>query len=316
MLASLADRPVDDDGWLFEPKYDGIRLIGARDADTAAVWTRNGVDRSHSYPELVDALLDQASTRFVVDGEVVAFDGQRTSFQRLQQRSGIDDPERARHSGIAVYYYLFDLLHVDGHDLESVPLHRRKAALADVIDHHDPLRYSEHRATDGREYLEQACAMGWEGLIAKQADSRYVHGRSRSWVKLKCVRRQEVVIGGYTDPKGSRTALGSLLVGVHDGNELVYAGRVGTGFDEDRLIELQELLGRLRRPTSPFHRGNPAPGPVHWVAPELVCEVGFSEWTGAGRLRHPRFLGLRRDKDPREVVRDVPVPPARRGDAG
>jgi DNA ligase D-like protein (predicted ligase) len=308
MLATLVDEPVDGEEWIFERKFDGVRLIAVRDADSAALWSRNEIDRSGGFPELVEALLAQPCDRFVVDGEVVAFEGSRTSFSRLQQRSGLNDPVRARASGIAVHYYLFDLMHLGGDDLEGEPLRHRKSLLRDVIRFEDPLRFSAHRNATGSEYFEQACARGWEGLIAKRADSTYSHSRSRDWLKLKCVGRQEFVIAGFTDPQGSRVGFGALLLGHHDDGDLVYAGRVGTGFDDETLADLGDTLGSRVRTTSPFDRGDPDGDGVHWVTPDLVCEVGFTEWTSAGRLRHPRFLGLRRDKDAAEVVRERPAP--------
>jgi bifunctional non-homologous end joining protein LigD len=308
MLATLVDEPVDGEEWIFERKFDGVRLIAVRDGDTAAVWSRNGIDRSGGFPELVEVLLAQSCDRFVADGEVVAFDGSNTSFERLQHRSGLNDPDAARATGIAVHYYLFDLLHLGDDDLEDEPLRHRKTLLRDALHFDDPLRFSAHRNACGTEYHEQACSKGWEGVIAKRADSRYVHNRSRDWLKLKCVGRQELVIGGFTDPRGSRVGLGALLVGYHDDGDFVYAGRIGTGFDDETLHELRATLDSRERVTSPFDRGDPDDDDgVHWVTPDLVCAVGFTEWTRAGRLRHPRFLGLRRDKDAADVVREQPT---------
>lgn len=307
MLATLVDEAVDGEEWIFERKFDGVRLIAVRDGDSATLWSRNEIDRSGGFPELVDALLAQPCDRFVVDGEVVAFEGSVTSFERLQQRSGLNDPDEARATGIAVYFYLFDLLYLGEDDLEDEPLRHRKSLLRDVLHFEDPLRFSAHRNANGREYLDDACSRGWEGLIAKRADSTYSHSRSRDWLKLKCVGRQELVIGGFTDPQGSRVGFGALLVGYHDDGDFVYAGRIGTGFDDDTLTELRDTLGSRERATSPFDRGDPGGDGVHWVTPDLVCAVGFTEWTSAGRLRHPRFLGLRRDKDAAEVVREQPT---------
>lgn len=306
MLATLVDRPVTGDDWFFERKYDGIRLLALRDGDRTRLRSRNGVDNTSTYPEVVDALAAQPCTRFVVDGEVVAFDGDVTSFSRLQGRSGLHDPRRARASGIEVFFYVFDVLHLDGVDLTRRPLRERTSRLEEALEWEDPLRVSSHRRGDGRALLDEACRKGWEGLIAKRAESTYRGGRSRSWLKLKCVARQELVIGGYTDPKGSRHGFGSLLLGYHDEDgRLRYAGRVGTGFDERSLSDLSARLARIGRSTSPFSDA-PSGRDVHWVTPELVGEVGFTEWTEAGRLRHPRFVGLRHDKDARDVVRESP----------
>lgn len=312
-LATLVDEPVDGPEWLFERKLDGIRVEVVRDGDRVSLCSRNRIDRSSTYPELVDAILGQTPRRVVADGEVVAFDGDVTSFSRLQQRSGLTDPVEARASGIAVYLYLFDLMYVDGDDLTDLPLRERKSMLRDVIDFDDPLRWCPHRNAEGSAYLDDACRRGWEGLIAKRADRPYRSGRGRDWLKLKCVARQELVIGGFTEPKGERNGIGALIVGYHaetdggDGGGLVHAGRVGTGFDTETRDELRRLLDRRERSTSPFDEAPDGEG-VHWVTPDLVCEVGFTEWTNAGKLRHPRYLGLRDDKDAADVVRETPEP--------
>jgi bifunctional non-homologous end joining protein LigD len=306
MLATLVDGAVEGDEWIFERKLDGIRLIALRDGDRVRLMTRNRKDHAARYPELVEALRAQPHRRFVVDGEVVAFDGAITSFSRLQGRSGLTDPRQVQASGIAVYLYLFDLLHLDGEDLVRRPLRQRKSLLREAFHFDDPLRFCAHRNAHGPSYLAEACAAGWEGLIAKRADSPYRSSRHRDWLKLKCVTRQEFVIGGYTDPRGSRARFGALLLGHHHDGDLVYAGRVGTGFDEQTLDRLGDALEARRRDTPPF--ADPPLVEAHWVHPELVCEVGFTEWTTAGLLRHPRYLGLREDKDPSEVRREVPAP--------
>lgn len=295
-LATLVDDPVDGEEWIFEPKLDGIRLIVVRDGDRVRLWSRNEKNRTEQYPEIADALLAQPCERFVVDGEVVAFDGSVTSFSRLQTGQG------------RRYLYLFDAIRLGDDDLRSLPLRERKSRLRSTIDFDDPIRFCTHRNGGdgvGPRFLEEACRMGWEGLIAKRADGPYRSGRSRDWLKLKCVAQQEFVIGGYTDPRGSRTGLGALLVGYHDDGVLRFAGRVGTGFDDKTLRQLSSMLADRERETSPFDDA-PAAKDVHWVTPDLVCQVGFTEWTTAGRLRHPRYLGLRDDKDPGDVVRETP----------
>ena len=244
----------------------------------------------------------------MVDGEIVAFDGARTSFAALQPRIHLANRERARRTGVEVFYYLFDLLHLDGHSTRSLPLRERKSLLGELFGWEDPLRYTDDRSGDGVTYFEQACADGWEGLIAKRADARYPSGRSRDWLKLKCEQGQELVIGGWTDPRGSRVGFGALLLGYYDeGGDLVYAGKVGTGFDTALLHALHDRLNALARPVPPFRDHPMLPRKdVHWAEPELVCAVQFSEWTRDGQLRHPRFEGLRTDKSPREVVRERP----------
>jgi bifunctional non-homologous end joining protein LigD len=308
-LATLVDEPVEGEHWIFERKLDGIRLIVVRDGESVRLWTRNQLDRASTYPELCDALLSLPTDRFVADAEVVAFEGSTTSFARLQQRSGLTDPDEARGSGVAVRLYLFDLLHLDGRDLRELPLRERKSILHDAIDFDDPIRFCRHRNGGGSELLDDACRRGWEGLIAKRADRPYRSGRSRDWLKLKCVARQEFVIGGFTEPKGSRNGIGAILIGVHDpsAGTLRYAGRVGTGFDSDERDRLRSVLERRTRSTAPFDEPPTGGGDVHWVTPDLVCEVGFTEWTSHGKLRHPRYVGMRHDKDANEVVRERAV---------
>jgi DNA ligase D-like protein (predicted ligase) len=305
MLATLTDERFSSSDWLYERKLDGERCLVFRDGRSARLLSRNRKRLDDSYPELVDALEAQPDARFVADGEIVAFEGSTTSFARLQDRMRIDDPERARQSGVKVYYYLFDLLHLDGYDLTGLPLRRRKALLRRLLDFEQPLRFTVHRNGEGEAYYRQACKKGWEGIIAKRADAGYAHSRSRDWLKFKCVHEQELVIGGYTDPKGSRTGFGALLLGYYEDGELRYAGRVGTGFDERTLDELGGRLADIARDDCPFAEQDEAGGRgVHWTRPRLVAQIGFTEWTEDGRLRHPRFLGLRRDKRPREVRRE------------
>lgn len=306
MLAVLSSRRDFGEGWIFERKLDGVRVLAAYDPDQGVrLESRSGRPLNGTYPELVAALEQQTGLPFTLDGEVVALDRGRTDFGLLQQRMGLTNPVAALATGVAVTYYLFDLLALDGHDTTGLPLRDRKALLRKAIDFHGPLRYTTHRNHGGPELLADACARGWEGLIAKRADSRYTHGRSDAWLKLKCVGGQEFVIGGFTEPAGSRTGLGALLVGYYEGSALRYAGKVGTGFDMRTLAKLRGDLDELRTERSPFT------DPVEerralWVKPVLVAQIGFGEWTRAGRLRHPKFLGLRDDKRPEDVVRERP----------
>jgi bifunctional non-homologous end joining protein LigD len=304
-LATLTDKRFSDPQWIFERKFDGMRCLAFRDGDQIQLLSRNRKPLNGTYPELVDALAAQRTARFVVDGEVVAFEGRRTSFARLQGRLGITDPEVARASRIRVYYYVFDLLHLDGNRTTEVPLRWRKRLLRDAISFDDPLRNTTHRVGDGLAAYQAACKRGDEGVIAKLADSTYDSGRSRNWLKFKCVRDQEFVVGGYTRPQGSRIALGALLLGYHDGRDLVYAGKVGTGFDEATLQSLHQRLSPIEQDAPPFTRGLVRENGARWVRPELVAQIGFTEWTRDGKLRHPRYQGLRTDKDPGDVVRET-----------
>ncbi|PRX45371.1 DNA ligase D [Prauserella shujinwangii] len=307
MLATLTDRYFSDENWLFERKLDGVRCVCERGrGQRPRLWSRNHNPMDRTYPEIVDALAAQGGDDFVADGEIVAFDGSQTSFARLQPRIQLSDPARARATGVRVYYYLFDLLSFGGTEATSLPLRQRKDLLRRAFDFADPLRLSTHRNAEGERFLEHACERGWEGLIAKRADAPYTSGRSRDWLKFKCVREQEFVVAGFTDPPGSRAGFRALLLGYHDDHDdgrLRYAGKVGAGYDQTTLRVLRERLDRLERRTSPFRERVREPG-THWVEPELVVQVRFSEWTGDGKLRHPRFRGLRDDKPAADVVRE------------
>ncbi len=317
-LATLTSDTFSSAGWLFERKLDGMRVLAERSGDGIRLRSRSGADAGTSFPEVAEALESQHTPDFVVDGEVVAFDGDRTSFERLQPRMLVSSPDRSRRSGVEVFYYLFDLLHLDGRSTRSLPLRARKDLLQDLFDWQDPLRFTTHRDTAGEAYFDEACRSGWEGVIAKRADAQYRSGRTRDWLKLKCEQGQELVIGGWTDPQGAREGFGALLLGYFDGDgALVYAGKVGTGFDHSMLRSLgQRLRGLLRADTAydvaTLPRGGSWQTGVHWVVPELIAEVRFTEWTRDGQLRHPRFLGLREDKSARDVVREAPRPSAMR----
>ncbi|MEW2502395.1 MULTISPECIES: non-homologous end-joining DNA ligase [unclassified Amycolatopsis] len=304
-LATLTDRRFSDAGWMFERKLDGVRAICVRDGGTPTLYSRNHKVMDNAYPELVEALDRQGGPRFVADGEIVAFDGDNTSFAALQPRIHLTDPARARATGVRVYYYLFDLLHFDGHDATPLPLRERKALLKDAFEFADPLRLSAHRDADGEKFFEEACRRGWEGVIAKRADAPYHSGRSADWLKFKCAQGQELVVAGFTDPQGARHGFGALLLGYYEGDELRYAGKVGTGFGEKLLASLHDQLTKRETTRSPFADAVREQA-THWVRPELVAQIGFSEWTRDGRLRHPRFLGLRDDKKPADVVREKP----------
>jgi bifunctional non-homologous end joining protein LigD len=308
MLATLTHDPFTDPDWIFERKLDGERCIAIRHGHALRLLSRNGQSLVDTYPELAEALAAQDCDDFVLDGEVVAFDGPRTSFRRLQQRMQADPDAVEAESGVAVFLYLFDVPFLLGHDCRKLPQRARKELLRRALDFTDPLRFTAHRNGHGRELLEEACGKGWEGLIAKRADAPYVNGRSREWLKLKCEHRQELVIGGFTEPRGSRHGFGALVLGYYEGDALVCAGKVGTGFDRETLDALRAELDGLEREEPPFERGElPGNGP-HWVKPELVAEVAFTEWTRDGRLRHPRFIGLRRDKPAEEVIREESRP--------
>jgi bifunctional non-homologous end joining protein LigD len=297
MKAVLTDEPFDDPAWIFERKLDGIRCLAHRDdGGPVRLLSRTDRDMTGQFPELAEALEAQTCKDFVIDGEVVAFQDGITSFSRLQRRG------RER---VSVFLYVFDLMRHEGSDVRDLPLRERKALLRRALRFEGPLRLSTHRNEHGTELFREACRQGLEGLIAKRADSRYLSGgRSRDWLKLKCHAEQELVIGGFTAPQGSRTDFGALLVGYYQEDTLRYAGKVGTGFDHATLETLGRRLRELERDDPPFADVHPIPRGTHWVEPELVAQIGFAEWTRDGRLRHPRYLGLRDDKPAREVVRE------------
>lgn len=306
MLATLVAEPFSDSNWFFEPKLDGERCLTFRSGKTPRLVSRNQRTLNDTYPELVAPLARQAKS-YIVDGEVVTFKGDVTSFSQLQRRMQLRDPEEARCAGVEVFYYLFDLLYLNGYDLREVPLIHRTSLLKEAFDFHDPIRFTSHRERDGETYYRKACRKGLEGVIAKRIDSIYVSKRSREWLKVKCWEEQEFVIAGFTDAKGSRVGFGALLLGYYESGRLRYAGKVGTGFDTGLLTSLAKKFAALEVKQSPFAEEARAGKGVHWVKPKLVAQVSFAQWTRDGRLRHPRFLGIRRDKNPREVVRERPL---------
>jgi bifunctional non-homologous end joining protein LigD len=296
MKAVLTDQRFSDPNWIFERKLDGIRCIAIRNGKDLTLLSRNDLSQNARYPELVDALKAEDTEQFAIDGEIVAFDGSQTSFARLAQR---------HQRYVPVFLYVFDVLWLEGHDVRALPLRARKRLLKAALTFHGNVRWTQHRNTDGEALFKEACRKGWEGLIAKRADSPYVTTRSKDWLKLKCEHGQELVIGGYTEPRGSRLEFGALLLGYFRDGRFEYAGKVGTGFDTDTLHELGAQLRELKRSDPAFAD----PGAVKerhatWVEPKLVAQIGFTEWTRDGRLRHPRFLGLRDDKAAAEVVRE------------
>jgi bifunctional non-homologous end joining protein LigD len=304
MLATLSDRRDFGADWLLERKFDGERCVARKRRSDVRLESRTGRDLTNTYPEVQAAVASQSSRELVLDGEVVAFDGDQTSFGRLQQRLGVASPSPEHMAAYPVVFCVFDLLELDGHDLRDRPLLERRARLAQSIRPSVPLRVSEAWSDDSQRRFAEACRSGWEGLIAKCAQAPYTTGRSRDWLKLKCVWEQEFVIGGYTDPAGSRSDFGALLVGYYEDDQLKYAGKIGTGFSATTLHGLGARLRELATAESPFSDARPIPRGTHWTRPELVAQVAFAEWTTDGRLRQPRFLGLREDKHPAEVVRE------------
>jgi bifunctional non-homologous end joining protein LigD len=307
MLATLIKSPFSDPDWLFEIKHDGIRVLADRKGDAIQLYGRNGTLISSRYPEICAELRRFSSTDFTIDGEIVAPDEQgRSSFQRLQARMHLTSPrdvERAMDT-TPVEAVFFDCLQVEAYDLRSVSLIDRKECLRKLLSQSTFARYSDHVIGRGEDFFKEASERGVEGIIGKTMVGRYTGGRSRDWVKIKCQRRQEFVIGGYTDPQGGRIYFGALHLGLYEDDKLVYVSKVGTGFDAKTLEMVWHKMLPLKRATSPFQRKSPSGRGHHWIDPELVCEVRFTEWTNDGGIRHPAFLGLRTDKKPHECRRE------------
>ncbi len=313
MKARLVEDPPTIGDWIYELKFDGIRLIAVKKDDRVSLLSRNENELSKRFPEIVEAIKALPARECVIDGEVVAVDEEgRSSFQLLQAREmeGRKSP---------VYFYAFDLLQFDGKSLISLPLEARKDVLEKLCgDAGDPIRYSGAIGGDAKQLLDEVKRRGLEGIIGKQRQSAYEPGRrSGAWIKLKCVREQEFVIGGYTPPQGSRKYFGAILVGYYENKQLVFAGKVGTGFTGKTLSALYKKFQKERRDDCPFvdlpskQNGQWLQDitpwmmrKMHWVNPVFVCEIKFAEWTRDGKLRAPVFLGLREDKDSIEVVRE------------
>ncbi|MGH7276153.1 MAG: DNA ligase D [Candidatus Rokuibacteriota bacterium] len=310
MLATLVERPFSDPAWLFEIKYDGVRVFASRAGERVELRGRSGLVVTGRYPEIARALRALPLDRFLLDGELVALDeAGRSSFQRLQARMNLTrgaDIERARRE-VPVTGVFFDALALDGRDLRALPLERRKECLALLLPARGVVRYGEHVLEHGREFFDAASEQRLEGIVAKRRDGAYVGKRSRDWLKLKCQLRQEFVIGGSTAPQGSRAHFGALHLGLYEGGRLVYVAKVGTGFDDNMLALISARLAPLGRTTSPFDAGTPAGRGHRWAEPKLVCEVRFTEWTRDGGIRHPAFLGLRDDKRPEDCRREIPT---------
>lgn len=308
-LATLTKAAPEGDDWLHEIKLDGYRMLCRIDSGHVEFRSRNAQNWTSRLPHLVAAASKLPVRQALLDGEVVALEADgRSSFQNLQNAFS------EGHAG-TLQYYVFDLLFLNGQNLTQVPLEQRKQALSALLgDSSGPIHYSEHVVGSGPEFFKQACKLGLEGIVSKRRDLPYSAGRGYGWLKIKCSRREEFVIGGYTNPGGARSGFGALLVGYHqNGSKLVYAGKVGTGFSERTLRDLLRRMRPLERADSPFSdlagRTGVARG-AHWIEPVLVAQVEFSDWTRDARLRHPAFQGLREDKPAAEVVRDASLPVA------
>jgi len=312
MLAESIDEPFDGTDWLFEIKWDGYRAIAFIENGKVRLVSRNQNDLTPRYPELKDLPRFIKAKSAILDGEVVALDDEgRASFSLMQQRTGFRPGGRraAANADVPVLYYAFDLLYLDGYDWRRVPLEERKRKLASLLMAGNALRYSDHYETQGKALFEIARQKKLEGILAKKRASFYEERRSREWLKIKIRHRLECVVGGYTEPEGSRAHFGSLVLGLYDSQQrLVHVGQVGSGFDQKLLAEIWKMLKKLETKKNPFFGEVEALRETFWVKPDLVAEVEFAEWTGGTsegsgpKLRAPVFLGLRDDKDPKECV--------------
>jgi DNA ligase D-like protein (predicted ligase) len=282
MAATLTQERFTGPEWTFERKLDGIRLLAYKNGDNVTLMSRNRLPQNHGYPSVVEAMKGLNAHDAILDGEALG----------VWNRQG------------DVEYHVFDVLWLDGRNVCGLPLTERRELLA-KLQFNEPMKRVPEVLGD--EPWERACAEGWEGVIAKLRNAPYEHKRSKSWLKMMCEASQELVVGGFTDPQNSRVGLGAILVGFYDGDALVYAGKVGTGFDNKLLLDLRRQLDDLEIATTPFTRSIDLPKVrAHWVKPEVVVQVAFMEWTKYDKLRHPRLLGLRIDKAARDVVRETP----------
>jgi bifunctional non-homologous end joining protein LigD len=314
MLAESIEKPFDDKDWLFEIKWDGYRAIAFIENGKVRLVSRNQNELTLRYPELKDMPEFVKAKTAILDGEVVALDGDgRASFSLMQQRTGFrpGGKRAAEKTDVPVLYYAFDLLYLDGYDWRRLPLEERKKKLASILEPGDALRYSDHYEAQGKALFEIARQKKLEGILAKKRNSSYEERRSREWLKIKIRHRMECVIGGFTEPEGTRAHFGSLVLGLYDKQgRLIHVGQVGSGFDHKLLSEISKVLRKIETKKNPFYGEVEALRKVSWVKPELVAEIEYAEWTegantGSGpKLRAPVFLGLRDDKDPKECVLD------------
>ncbi|HEX3086832.1 MAG TPA: non-homologous end-joining DNA ligase [Pyrinomonadaceae bacterium] len=293
MLATLVDEPFSSPDWIFETKWDGYRSVCFLKNGKARFVSRNQIEMTPQYPELGNIGKQVRAKEAILDGEICALDHQGIPrFQMLQRKGGAQRPP--------IVYFVFDLLYVDGYDLTACTVMDRKAKLAEILQPSSVIKLSDHIDGDGEAFFREIAKFQLEGMMAKRADSRYVQKRSSEWLKIKTVMRQEVVVGGYTEPRGTRSHFGSLVCGLYGDDGLHYVAHIGGGFNEKLLASIHKLMQPLKSNKSPFLDAPKTNEPVQWLKPKLVAEVKFSEWTADNRLRHPVFVGLREDKDPRD----------------
>jgi DNA ligase D-like protein (predicted ligase) len=309
MLATLTKDYFSDDNWVYEHKFDGERCLAFKKKGVITLKSRNNKIINDEYPELVEALEQQSADNFIIDGEIVSRNKKGVSdFELLQSRINVTKAAQGVTKTIPISYCIFDIMHVDGYDLRNVPLYARKEVLKKLLTYSTTLQYTQETRGNGIPFFKKACALHWEGLIAKRIDSAYVGVRSKDWLKFKCIMKQELVIAGYTSPQGSREYFGALLVGYYEKGTLRYAGKVGTGYSEETLAMLGKKLQKLETKKCPFENYDGSMKGIHWVKPVLVAEFQFAQWTSAHRLRVGRYKGLRNDKNAKDVVREVAKP--------
>jgi bifunctional non-homologous end joining protein LigD len=316
MLATLVEEPFDDPQWIYEVKWDGYRAVAFLRQGKAALVSRNQNDLTGEFPEIAAAMGELAVESAVIDGEVVALDEEgRPSFSLMQQRTGMTSPKKRgpKNRGLPIVYYAFDLLYLDGYNLMGVELEQRKELLKQIVPAEKGfIRYSDHYPEHGEQLYAVAQDKGLEGIVAKLRSSPYVQKRSRDWLKIKITRRQECVIAGYTDPRGSRENFGSIVLGLYDEQgKFRHVGNAGSGFTEATHAALWKRLKELQTEKNPFGERIESTRRPHWTKPELVAEIKFSEWTHEGerggvKMRAPIYQGLRMDKKPRECVFEFP----------
>ena len=295
MLATLVDQPFDSPGWVYEEKYDGVRILAYKEGNNITLLSRNGIDRSHDYAAIASAVKKLRPRTLLLDGEVVAFDRVGVSrFQLLQQGNS------------ALHYAVFDLLYRDGKDLRREPLSERRAILEKIVPSGEELLVSRRLDANGLKAYATAKKKGYEGLVAKDSSSPYVGGRSRSWLKVKVHQEDEFIVVGYTAPAGARKHFGALLLGAYTGDKLLYVGKVGTGFSHSTLAALSRKFRPLMQKT-PSVENPPRERNVTYLKPRLVAQIAYEEWTADQKLRQPVFLGLRDDKAAKDVVIDRPA---------
>ena len=296
MLATLVDEPFSDSDWIFETKWDGYRSVCFISKDKARFVSRNQIEMTPQYPELADIAKQIDANAAIIDGEICALDEHGIPrFQMMQRKAASSQRRRP-----PIIYFAFDLLYVDGYDLMSCPVIERKAKLSEILRPTNFLKLSEHVEGEGETFFREIEKFRLEGMIAKRAASKYVQKHSSDWLKVKTVQRSEVVIGGYTQPRGARSNFGALVVGLYRDGKLHYVAHIGGGFNERALTRIFKLLQPLKTDQSPFVGKPKTNEPVQWLKPRLVAEAKFTEWTADGRMRHPVFLGLRMDKNPKE----------------